>query len=132
MPAFTGSCFCRNIEYELELDSADDARTSICHCRNCKVSWILERFVLENSDLIGLKQKAFGTNYGLTAKVPKDAFHLSKGEPKEHASDNGSGIIIHREFCDNCGSFILEYGVNATPLEFVEIWLTRIIGRYQE
>ncbi|KAJ6073353.1 hypothetical protein PENARI_c018G05301 [Penicillium arizonense] len=86
----TGSCFCHNIEYELELESADDARTSVCHCRNCK--------------------KAFGTNYGLTAKVPKDAFHLKAGIPKEHAADNGSGVVIHREFCDNCGSFILEYG----------------------
>jgi hypothetical protein len=78
------------------------------------------------------KQKAFGTNYGLTAKVPKDAFHLSKGKPKEHAADNGSGTVIHREFCDNCGSFILEYGVNTKPLESVENWLTRLIGRCQE
>ena len=58
-----------------------------------------------------LEQKAFGTNYGLTAKVPKDAFHLIKGKPKEHVADNGSGAVIHREFCQNCGSFILEYGV---------------------
>jgi hypothetical protein len=56
-------------------------------------------------------QKAFGTNYGLTAKVPKDAFRLTTGKPKEHAADNGSGMVVHREFCDNCGSFILEYGV---------------------
>ncbi|KAJ5659925.1 hypothetical protein N7507_006376 [Penicillium longicatenatum] len=90
MPAYTGSCYCRNIQYELQLASPDDARTSLCHCRNCK--------------------KAFGTNYGLTAKVPRDAFHLLAGAPKEHAADNGSGVIIHREFCDNCGSFILEYG----------------------
>jgi hypothetical protein len=33
----TGSCICHKIEYELELESADDARTSVCHCRNCKV-----------------------------------------------------------------------------------------------
>ncbi|KAJ5160920.1 uncharacterized protein N7482_007924 [Penicillium canariense] len=90
MPVYSGSCVCRRIEYELRLDSPDDARTSLCHCRNCK--------------------KAFGTNYGLTAKVPKDAFCLLKGEPKEHAADNGSGAVVHREFCDHCGSFILEYG----------------------
>ncbi|OQD82798.1 hypothetical protein PENANT_c019G05633 [Penicillium antarcticum] len=89
----TGSCICRMIEYELELESVDDARASVCHCNNCK--------------------KAFGTNYGLTAKVPKDAFHLKKGLPKEHAADNGSGVVIHREFCDNCGSFVLEYGDTA-------------------
>ncbi|KAJ5669934.1 uncharacterized protein N7477_005297 [Penicillium maclennaniae] len=93
MPTYSGSCFCHNIEYELQLDSPDDARTSLCHCRNCK--------------------KAFGTNYGLTAKVPKDAFHLIAGKPKEHAADNGSGAVIYREFCENCGSFILEYGETA-------------------
>ncbi|OQE02759.1 hypothetical protein PENVUL_c039G02249 [Penicillium vulpinum] len=90
MPTLTGSCICRNIEYELKLVSNDDARTSLCHCRNCK--------------------KAFGTNYGLTAKVPKDTFNLTKGIPKEHIADNGSGAVIYREFCQNCGSFILEYG----------------------
>ncbi|KAJ5467858.1 hypothetical protein N7475_005610 [Penicillium sp. IBT 31633x] len=95
MPIHTGSCVCRNIEYELRLGSDDDARMSICHCRNCK--------------------KAFGTNYGLTAKVPKDTFYLTKGEPKEHVADNGSGAVIHREFCQNCGSFILEYGTILKP-----------------
>ncbi|KAF9891641.1 hypothetical protein FE257_003652 [Aspergillus nanangensis] len=55
-------------------------------------------------------QKAFGTNYGLTAKIPKDAIHITKGIPKEYVADNGSGATIHREFCPQCGSFILEYG----------------------
>ena len=31
-----GSCYCRAITYEVSLNSADDARTSICHCKNCK------------------------------------------------------------------------------------------------
>ncbi|KAJ6008267.1 Glutathione-dependent formaldehyde-activating enzyme/centromere protein V [Penicillium herquei] len=90
MPTYTGSCFCKNIQYELHLASPEDARTSLCHCNNCK--------------------KVFGTNYGLTTKVPRDTFHLISGQPKEYAADNGSGVVIHREFCDNCGSFILEYG----------------------
>ncbi|EIT75047.1 Mss4-like protein [Aspergillus flavus] len=91
MPTYPGSCYCRDIEYELSLASPDDARTSLCHCKSCK--------------------KAFGTNYGLTAKIPKDALRLIKGAPKEHVADNGSGSLIHREFCSNCGSFICEYGV---------------------
>ncbi|KAH7038937.1 DUF636 domain protein [Macrophomina phaseolina] len=86
----TGSCYCRALQYDVNLNSADDARTSLCHCRNCK--------------------KAFGTNYGLTAKLPKDSFKYTQGTPKEHVADNGSGTMLHREFCDNCGSFILEYG----------------------
>lgn len=92
MTILTGSCYCKNIKYELSLNSPDDARTSLCHCRNCK--------------------KAFGTNYGLTAKIPKDALSITQGKTKEHSADNGSGMVINREFCDNCGSFILEYGVS--------------------
>jgi hypothetical protein len=61
-------------------------------------------------------QKAFGTNYGLTAKVPKDAFHLTKGRPKEHAGDNGSGVTIYRHFCDTCGSVILEFGASDSTI----------------
>ncbi|KAI0701633.1 DUF636 domain protein [Earliella scabrosa] len=91
----TGSCYCRALRYEVNLTSADDARTSLCHCRNCK--------------------KAFGANYGLTAKIPKDAFAYTQGTPKEHAADNGSGTTLHREFCADCGSFILEYGEEAKP-----------------
>ncbi|QKX64699.1 uncharacterized protein TRUGW13939_11875 [Talaromyces rugulosus] len=90
MLTLTGSCYCDQIKYELILNSAKDARTSLCHCHNCK--------------------KAFGTNYGLTAKVPRDALKITQGTTKEHAADNGSGMLIHREFCSNCGSTILEYG----------------------
>ncbi|KAL1959373.1 hypothetical protein VTO42DRAFT_2176 [Malbranchea cinnamomea] len=90
MPTYTGSCYCCQIQYELSLESSNDARTSLCHCRNCK--------------------KAFGTNFGLTAKVPKDSLTITRGKLKEHVGDNGSGALLHREFCDNCGSFILEYG----------------------
>ncbi|KAL4814762.1 Mss4-like protein [Aspergillus spinulosporus] len=90
MPSYTGSCTCRKIQYDLTLSSPDDARTSLCHCKNCK--------------------KAFGGNYGLAAKIPKDALKITAGKTKEFAADNGSGSIVHREFCDNCGSFICECG----------------------
>lgn len=45
----TGTCTCKKLQYTVKLDSADSARTSLCHCSSCK--------------------KAFGTNYGLTSKV---------------------------------------------------------------
>ncbi|KAJ3772195.1 DUF636 domain protein [Lentinula raphanica] len=86
----SGSCYCRALEYELKLESPDEARTSLCHCSSCK--------------------KAFGTNYGLTAKVPLTSFNYTSNHPKEFVGDNGSGTILHREFCGKCGSFILEYG----------------------
>ena len=55
-------------------------------------------------------QKAFGTNFGLTAKLPVSAFRYSKGTPKRHTADNGTGSQLTREFCATCGSFLLEYG----------------------
>jgi hypothetical protein len=67
-------------------------------------------------------QKAFGTNYGLTAKIPKDALKITSGATKEFAGDNGSGSIVHREFCDNCGSFICEYGVCPPSVRFFVYW----------
>ena len=30
-----------------------------------------------------------------------------------HEADNGSGVLLHREFCGICGSGILEYGESA-------------------
>ena len=33
---YTGSCYCRAIKYEFDVSPAD-ARTSLCHCHNCKV-----------------------------------------------------------------------------------------------
>lgn len=34
-----GGCYCTKVRYEVSLDNPDkEARTSICHCKNCKVS----------------------------------------------------------------------------------------------
>ncbi|KAK5656756.1 hypothetical protein OQA88_4304 [Cercophora sp. LCS_1] len=82
-----GRCVCKNLQYSLDLDSPEDARTTLCHCSSCR--------------------RAFGTNYGLTAKVPIQAFKYEQGAPKTHKQENG----VVREFCDNCGAFICEYGV---------------------
>lgn len=83
-----GGCTCGRIRYELMLNSVEDARTTLCHCHSCKV--------------------AMGGAFGLTAKTPIDMFKYMPGSPqaKLFIQDNG----VHREFCDNCGSFICEYG----------------------
>jgi hypothetical protein len=36
----TGSCYCGEIKYEIDVASPDEARTSLCHCKNCKVTII--------------------------------------------------------------------------------------------
>ncbi|KAL4249055.1 Gfa family protein [Abortiporus biennis] len=91
--AYQGGCYCGEVGYELDLDSPEEARTSICHCNNCK--------------------KFFGSAFGLTTKVPKDRFKITKGSTKEHVSNNSSASKLYREFCSTCGSGILEYGEQA-------------------
>lgn len=120
----TGGCVCESLRYSVTVSSADEARTSICHCASCR--------------------RAFGTNFGLTTKVwhldtphasinyltwfrrqqvdvesrgraddessvklPLSSFRYQKGEPKCFRQDNG----VVREFCDRCGAYVCEYGV---------------------
>lgn len=72
-----GHCVCNNLKYNVSLESTEDARTTLCHCSSCR--------------------RAFGTNYGLTTKVPVDSFKYEAGKPKLFKQDNG----VVREFCDN-------------------------------
>ncbi|CCX06419.1 Similar to Uncharacterized lyase C29B12.13; acc. no. O14034 [Pyronema omphalodes CBS 100304] len=92
MPEYSGSCYCKGIKYTVTLDSKDQARTSICHCGNCR--------------------KWTGSAFGITTKIPKSALRV-EGKTVEHVSDNGSGTKLYREFCGTCGGGILEYGANA-------------------
>lgn len=90
-----GGCYCRKVRYEVTLDDPDkDARTSLCHCRNCK--------------------KFTGGPFGVTSKIPRSSFKILQGQDSVqiHEADNGAGTILHREFCKDCGSGILEYGVS--------------------
>ena len=98
MPELGGGCTCGRIRYELTLNSLDDARTTLCHCHSCKV--------------------AMGGAFGLTAKTPIDMFKYMAGcKPKLFVQDNG----VHREFCENCGAFLCEYGEgNKDKFRFVD------------
>lgn len=58
-------------------------------------------------------QKFTGSANGITTKIPRSAFSLTSGVLKVHKGDNGSGTLLTREFCGECGSGILEYGVSA-------------------
>ncbi|TRM68396.1 Mss4-like protein [Schizophyllum amplum] len=80
---YKGGCFCKTVRYELDLASPDDARMNICHCPNCK--------------------KFTGSEFGITAKIPWSTFKLTAGETKKHKGDNGSGGLLTREFCGDCG-----------------------------
>ncbi|KAK7750518.1 hypothetical protein SLS62_007597 [Diatrype stigma] len=92
-----GGCYCGAVRYTIALDDpATQARTSICHCGNCK--------------------KFTGCEHGITTKIPRSAFALTAGgrdHLRVHEADNGSGTLLHREFCGTCGGPLLEYGANA-------------------
>lgn len=34
---YKGACYCKAVQYEIDIASPDEARTSLCHCYNCKV-----------------------------------------------------------------------------------------------
>ncbi|OTA78791.1 hypothetical protein M434DRAFT_402187 [Hypoxylon sp. CO27-5] len=96
MTPLPGGCYCGSIRYVINLEDPEtQARTSICHCGNCK--------------------KFTGGEHGITTKIPKSAFEITKGRDriKIHEADNGSGVTLHREFCGTCGGPLLEYGANA-------------------
>ncbi|GKT83772.1 DUF636 domain protein [Colletotrichum tofieldiae] len=95
-----GRCVCSKLQYSAKLDSPDDARTSLCHCSSCK--------------------RAFGANYGLTTKVPLEGFSYTKGTPKRFRQENG----VIREFSDNCGAFLCEYGEQAADTFRYIMWGT--------
>ncbi|KAI1083613.1 Mss4-like protein [Whalleya microplaca] len=96
MVPLPGGCYCGAIRYTITLNDPDsEARTSICHCLNCK--------------------KFTGCNYGITTKIPRSSFQITQGQDhvRVHEADNGSGVVLHREFCSTCGGSLLEYGANA-------------------
>lgn len=86
MTTYKGKCVCGALKYSVTLDSPDDARTSLCHCHNCR--------------------HAFGTNFGLTTKVPVTSMKYEQNEPKLFKTEHN----VCREFCDTCGTYICEYG----------------------
>ncbi|KAH7265947.1 Mss4-like protein [Fusarium solani] len=100
MPSYKGKCVCGNLQYTVSLSSPGEARTSLCHCHSCR--------------------RAFGTNFGLTTKVPVEGFEYSHGKPRVFKQNNG----VTREFCETCGVFICEYGEQAANKFRYIIWGT--------
>jgi len=79
--SFTGSCACGAIRYEC---SAEPLIGSNCHCRDC--------------------QHASGSAFCANLIVPAAAFRIIKGEPKFYSMAGGSGQLVSRQFCADCGS----------------------------
>src|SRR5438874_9218813 len=84
MATITGGCLCGAVRYTAE---AEAASATVCHCRDC--------------------QKFTGSVFAALVRVPKEAVTI-EGTLKTFTSIGGSGNLILRHFCPECGSSIAE------------------------
>lgn len=84
-----GSCHCRNIRFEAEVDAED---TTICHCTDC--------------------QKLTGSAYRVSVPAAEGSFRLLAGEPRIYVKTGDNGARRAQAFCPNCGSPLYTYAVD--------------------
>ncbi len=78
--SLSGKCLCGAVSYTCE---DEPVFTGNCHCKDCK--------------------KSSGSGYAPALFVPEDSVAIT-GEVKYFESQGGSGNMIARGFCPNCGS----------------------------
>jgi hypothetical protein len=85
-----GGCHCGYIIYDAEVDPEN---VGICHCTDC--------------------QTLSGTAYRVSVRAPKEAFHLTGGQPKIYVKTAESGAKRAQAFCPECGTPIY----SAAPID---------------
>jgi len=83
MAQISGGCLCGKVRYETK---AEPLFMGICHCSSC--------------------QKQAGSAFGTSVAVPKQALSI-KGTVKTYAHKGGSGKVVNRRFCPDCGSPVI-------------------------
>ena len=78
----TGGCYCGAVRYEAEGEPMMKAQ---CHCREC--------------------QYITGGAPNMFMVVPPDAFHYTKGTPKEFTRKD-LATPVTRQFCPECGTHL--------------------------
>lgn len=84
-----GSCHCRSITYEAEVDPG---RVAICHCSDC--------------------QALTGSAYRVSVPVQIADFTLLAGTPKIYVKTGDSGARRAQAFCPDCGSPLYTYALD--------------------
>jgi len=79
----TGSCFCGEIEYRVEIEGA---RIDICHCRDCQIF--------------------SGSAFRTSCMVPSSSFHFVRGTPNTFDKTAESGQVRRMAFCGTCGTHL--------------------------
>ncbi len=84
MAEISGGCLCGAVRYRA---SAEPMFIGVCHCRDC--------------------QKFSGTAFATVVAVPKAAVSVT-GTLKTFTKTGDSGQSVHRRFCPECGSGIID------------------------
>ena len=79
-----GGCLCGAVRYTAD---GDPTNATMCHCRDC--------------------QKFTGSVFATLVRVDKETMNI-EGALKTFSSIGGSGNLILRHFCPECGSSIAE------------------------
>jgi len=86
MASMTGGCLCGRVRYTI---TAAPIRSGICHCRNCR--------------------RHTGSAFEPFMMFPVASVNV-QGELRTFDLAGDSGRIVHRRFCPNCGSGVLNEG----------------------
>ena len=78
---YRGGCQCGQIRYEI---TARPLTIYACHCKQC--------------------QKQSSSAFGMSMAVPKEAFQLIQGRPKQWTRKSDSGREVSCFFCGDCGT----------------------------
>ena len=84
MPRISGSCLCGGVHYSAD---AEPAFVGVCHCNDC--------------------QRFTGSAFSTVVAVPSSALQVT-GTLKSFSKQGDSGKLIHRRFCPECGSGIVD------------------------
>ena len=76
-----GSCHCRNVSYEAEIDPD---KVNLCNCTDC--------------------QMLTGTAFRVSVRAPRSGFRLLKGELTAYVKTADSGTRRRHSFCRTCGT----------------------------
>lgn len=93
----TGGCACGAVRYESGSAPAFSLR---CQCRAC--------------------QRASGTGHGTSIVLPAATFSIS-GEVRFYESTSGSGNVVSRGFCPNCGSPVLNRNSGYPDMRYIHV-----------